>query len=79
MIQRVEVGKKRSWEDEPIAFPSSQLQFRVCSLYTLLTVWVIRRLDYLMLSLQIDNIRKYLIGSGDNFCVELETSLRCDQ
>jgi len=38
MIQRVEVVKKRNWEDEPIAFPSSQLQLSVCSLYTPLTV-----------------------------------------
>ena len=41
MIQRTEVGKKRSWEDNRIAFTSSQLQFIVCGLYTTLTVLVI--------------------------------------
>ena len=38
MIQRTEVVKQRSWEDKLIAFTSSQLQFRVCSLYAPLTV-----------------------------------------
>lgn len=41
LIQRPEVGKKRSWEDNRIAFISSQLQFIVCGLYTALTVLVI--------------------------------------
>lgn len=41
MIERSKAVKKRSWEDNRIAFTSSQLQFIVYGLYTTLTVLVI--------------------------------------